>query len=64
MADKKPELKPDGKLHPLGDAIEANPEFDEEFDLMSDEFFKENNPGYYALIQRLKKENGAIEDPT
>jgi len=48
------DLEPDGKVHAYGDAIEANPDFHDEYHDMSEEFFKENNPGYYALLQRLK----------
>jgi hypothetical protein len=57
MDDKKT-LKPDGKIHPIGDAMEAHSDFQEEYDLMCDDFFKKENPGYYNLIQRLKKQNG------
>jgi hypothetical protein len=54
-------LKPDGKIHPVGDAIEANPDFQDEYDEMAMDFFKESNPGYYELLKRLQKENGHDE---
>ena len=53
---KKSSLEPDGKQS-FSDAMEAHPDFHDEYLNMSEEFFKKENPGYFALMQRLKNDN-------
>jgi len=47
------DLEPDGKQSD-SDAMESHPDFQNEFEDMAEGFFRENDPGYHALIQRLK----------
>lgn len=50
---KDKSLKPDGKQTPEDD-LEGHPEFGEDYQHMTDEFFQKESPDYYALMQRIK----------
>ena len=57
MKKKKKELKGDGFLEPLADAIEANPEFHDEYLEMSAKHIKDTSPGVHAVMERIKAES-------
>lgn len=49
-------LKPDGKFS-FHDVEESHPDFHNEYLDMSEEFFKKENPSYYALMQKFRANN-------
>lgn len=60
MKKKKPKeskLRGDGFLEPLADAIEAHPEFQDEYLEMSAQHIRETSPGLHAVMERIKAEN-------
>ena len=54
--DKPKEDHKDGKFSEA-DMFESHPDFQSEYEDMTDEFLKENNPGLHELQQRLRKQN-------
>jgi len=62
MKNKKKEegIQPDGKFIE-DDAVEAHPDFHDEYVDMVDEVFAEN-PGYTALLKRIKNGSDQSSD--
>lgn len=50
MSAEKEEPK-DGAIS-ISDSVEAQADFQEELELQNQDFFKENNPEFYALMQK------------
>ena len=61
MKKKKAEMKPDGKFEEA-DAVEAHPDFHDEYHDMAERVIKKTNPGLHALMQRVK--GAPVEKPT
>lgn len=51
MSEEKDKDQKDG-LVSISDSVEAQADFQEELENLHQEFFKENNPEFYALMQK------------
>ena len=50
---KKKKITPDGKFTEA-DAFELHPDFESEYEHMTEEFMAEHNPGLLSVMERLK----------
>ena len=53
MKKKDPDLKPDGAFE-TADALEAHPEFHDEYLDLAERTLKKENPGLHAVMKRVK----------